>query len=240
MEVLYWAGCFSRQRFQENIDAHFKLLRKLGYSLISLKDEGCCGNPLLLAGDIENAKRTATKTAEHLRNAGVDLIVTGCAGCYKAFREYKNLKINLPKFQHIAQTLAENLNKLKFLNQKEQVTYHDPCELGRLAGEYEAPRKVLKAIATLKEPLANRAEAFCCGGGGLIPSVAPRISVRVAEIRFERDIEPLKLSKLVTTCPACLANLSVGAKTRARKTGQLIEVIDLGKYVYSRLGDKND
>ena len=47
------------------------------------------------------------------------------------------------------------------------VTLHDPCNLVRHGGICEVQRRVLrKAVTTFTEMTPNRAENFCCGGGG--------------------------------------------------------------------------
>ncbi len=49
----------------------------------------------------------------------------------------------------------------------ERVTYHDPCNLARTGRITEQPREILKAIcADYVEMTPNRAENYCCGGGG--------------------------------------------------------------------------
>ncbi|MFH1723721.1 MAG: (Fe-S)-binding protein [Elusimicrobiota bacterium] len=50
---------------------------------------------------------------------------------------------------------------------KERVTYHDPCNIARSGRITEEPRELLKAICgDFVEMTPNRAENYCCGGGG--------------------------------------------------------------------------
>ena len=66
-------------------------------------------------------------------------------------------------------------NALPFNTAPQRVTYHDPCDLGRNGGEYEAPRKILKAIPGLElvEMENIRAASVCCGGGGNLEMTDP-------------------------------------------------------------------
>jgi Fe-S oxidoreductase len=236
--VLYFAGCTTRARYSDEIEGHIDLLRKLGYDPRMLEDERCCGDPLILTGDDAAAKRVAKQNAETFASAKVDLIATECAGCYRVLAiEYPAYGLKMPKVKHMSQLIAENIDKLKFKDQteKEKVAYHDPCELGRLAGEYDAPRKALARVAEIVEPVATKMESRCCGAGGAMFAVEPEFSIKMAENRIRKDVESLGVAKLVTACPSCLFNLTVGASRREVETNKPIEVLDLSTYIYSKL-----
>jgi Fe-S oxidoreductase len=236
--ILYFAGCTTRARYSEDIESHIDLLRKLGYNPRMLENEQCCGDPLMLAGDEDNAKKVAIKNAQAFASAKVDLIATECAGCYRVLAlEYPSYGLKMPRVRHMSQLIAEKIDKLNFKDgaEKEKVAYHDPCELGRLGGEYDAPRKVLARVAEVVEPLATKIESRCCGAGGAMFAIEPEFSIKLAESRIRKDVEPLGVAKLVTACPSCLFNLTVGASRREAETNKPIEVLDLSTYVYSKL-----
>src|SRR4030042_307102 len=85
--------------------------------------------------------KLAKATVKILQKAGVKTLVTGCADGYQAFKvlyDRYNLKGNL-EVLHISEYIAQLIAKGKLkLNKKVNlnVTYHDPCRLGRLGAPW--------------------------------------------------------------------------------------------------------
>lgn len=96
---------------------------------------------------------------------------------------------------HYTQLLAPLIGRMTFLSRVDlDVTYHDPCYLGRNNGEYDAPRRLLEAIPGIRltEMPHNRANGYCCGGGGggmwLDGTVADHVSERLSERRVREAV----------------------------------------------------
>jgi len=230
--IHYWSGCTFRARYPEDIDAHIDLLRMLGYEVKRVDDEGCCGYPLILAGELAAARTIAERTAAKLRD--VEWLTTECPGCYRVFRdEYPKMGLAAPRVNHMTQVIARHLERI-VVPTKEAVAYHDPCDLGRLGGDYQSARKVLDRVADVVEPVASKELANCCGAGGLLLMVAPELSIRIGEARLANDFEPKGIDRLITACPSCLFNLAAAAERR-EGIGKGIRVLDLATYVHGRL-----
>ncbi len=84
-----------------------------------------------------------------------------------------------------------------------RVTYHDPCHLGRMNGEYEAPRELLRRLGcTLIEMPRNRDNSFCCGAGGgriWIPDTPGQ--ERPSENRIREAVAVGDVELFVVACP---------------------------------------
>lgn len=215
-DYVYFVGCFDSYRYPEFAKKTFGILRRFGVTL--LPDEQCCSSPLLRTGFKDDAENVMKHNLEQIRNVGAHTIITSCAGCYTTLKNNypEELRVlSLPEF--LAQHLEElNLKKLDLT-----VTYHDPCHLGRHNKVYDAPRKVIQAISTLKEMKNIKENARCCGGGGGVRTGYPDISLELARNRLQ-DV-PEGVDYIVTSCPLCVRNL--------RDAGGDIEVIDIVELV---------
>lgn len=85
------------------------------------------------------------------------------------------------------------------------VTYHDPCNLSRSAGITEEPRFCLKrSCLKFVEMTPNRADSFCCTGGGGAMSMseyAPR-RLKVAKVKADQ-LKRTGAAFVATACHNC-------------------------------------
>ena len=193
-KVGYFIGCTSSLREKALRDATLQVLDKLSIDFTLFKEEICCGSPLLTTGQRAAARRLATHTIEMIKRSGVKQVVVSCAGCYRtlkvAYPQKYNLNVSVPVL-HITEFLAKALKKARWKpgvnKQKLAITYHDPCHLGRHAGVFDAPRKVLKMIPGVKlvEMERNRGNAWCCGAGAGVKSQFKDWAIEIASERIQ-------------------------------------------------------
>ena len=106
-----------------------------------------------------------------------------------------------------------------------QVTYHDPCTLGRGFRLFDEPRRLLTGITGLKlvEMEYNRETALCCGANpwAYCNSVNRQVQgQRLAQARAT------SAEILVTACPKCQIHLKCAQKSEDCQVDQ-IEIQDL-------------
>ncbi|RKZ20740.1 hypothetical protein DRQ16_04475 [bacterium] len=211
-----------------------RFLELAGVEYKPLGKDLCCGAPLLLTGHMEEAREQAGKVRESAE--GIDVIITPCPHCYTTLKkEYPHLlgDENPFKVVHFSAFAHELVKEGKITLKKElkkTLTYHDPCYVGRQGdGIYEEPREVIKAIkgVEFRELPLSRERSTCCGGGGLLRAYLPKLSRTVAEEKIERQVIPLGVDGIVTSCPFCYVNLAEGAE------GKEIEVYDLPSLLLS-------
>lgn len=217
--ILFFPGCLASHRFKEKTNILVRVLQAAGYELDFLGDEQtCCGTPLWITGSVADAKKWAQEYLEKLKQHGVEEIITPCPSCFRAFDEEYPKLLGIEKFpikvKHTSEILEEIIEKKKLKLKvpiNKSVTYHDPCEIGRYRGIYEPARRVINALPGVEfvEMERNRAEAFCCGGGGAVKLMYEHHSNDVARERIE-DFIRSGAELLSTVCPACEMNLTHG------------------------------
>jgi Fe-S oxidoreductase len=144
VKVLYHVGCrtsFNRDMWQV-ARATAKLLQKAGVDFgIAGANESCCGGRAYQMGYQEDFLRQARRNMEMIRQSGIEILVTGCADGYHAFKvlyDKFDLKGRL-EVLHITEYLDRLIKEGRLKPGKKvamKVTYHDPCHLGRLGEPY--------------------------------------------------------------------------------------------------------
>lgn len=234
-EILYFPGCVVSYRLPQAAQSTAKILHRMGVKFTILgKEEWCCGDPLFSMGKTELAREVVTHNVAKIRDRGFREVLTSCAGCYRAMtQEYpKLLGEKLPfEVTHTTQFFRRLIEKKEIrmtTARQERVTYHDPCEIGRHCNIYEEPREIIHNIPgiDLVEMERNREDAWCCGGGGSVSAVFPRLALKVAHERI-REAQRTGATTIATACPSCvlmldLANKRMGAKLRVIDISELV------------------
>ncbi|MEX3810927.1 (Fe-S)-binding protein [Paraburkholderia sp. BR13439] len=104
------------------------------------------------------------------------------------------------------------------------ITYHDPCYLGRYNGETEAPRRVLKSIGIkVVEMERHGMRGRCCGGGGGAPLTDIPGKRRIPDIRID-DARASGAEIVAVGCPNCTAMLEgvVGPRPEVLDVAELV------------------
>jgi len=173
--TLYYPGCATYFKFNENFELYKKIFSKLGIRFKIISKKICCGLPAFEAGYEVEARKLARRNFEIFKEEGIDEIITSCPACYKMFsQDYPEM---LPdwniKVKNLWEIILEKLeNKPRLIKDQamKMATYHDSCYLGRYCGIYDAPRRILELIGyEIKEMPDSRENSMCCGScGGLI------------------------------------------------------------------------
>jgi heterodisulfide reductase subunit D len=228
-DVLYFVGCVSSfsPAVQEIPQAFLRLLLKAGVDVGLLAGkEWCCGFPLIVGGLAEEAERLIRRNVESVQRLGAKTVVFNCPSCYYAWRRYYPLEG--VRLMHSAEFIAElvRAGRLKFRSPEVSVTYHDPCDLGRGLGVYDAPREVLRALAdgSYVELSPSRERALCCGGGGDVEIWDPEL---VGEINttLTSAVEESGAGIVVQACPQCKRTTQRGLSAK----GSAVRSMDIAE-----------
>ena len=242
-DIFYFVGC--RPYFDvifRDIDAGsikgaqnvLKIMNACGVEPVVSNEERCCGHDALWNGNEEKFKTLAQLNLDVIRASGAKQVVFSCPEGFYTFQNLYPKYFGDLEFEpvHILDFLADKIDEgaIEFEENVEIVTYHDPCRLGRLAGIYDAPRKLLNAIPgiELREMQRSRENGVCCGTTGWM-----NCSSCSKEIQVERlaEASDTGAGTLVTACPKCQIHFRC-----AKAAFDLeIEIMDLFDIVADRM-----
>ena len=109
-----------------------------------------------------------------------------------------------------------------------QVTYHDPCYLGRANSIYDAPRKLINLLGVnLIEVKRNKHLSFCCGAGGSQMFKDPEKGDKDINIERTEEILQSQPDIIATACPFCNIMLRDGVQTVDEDSCEVLDIAEL-------------
>ena len=238
-ELLWWVGCApaTDSRAQKTAQAFAKILNAAGVNFAVLgRNEQCTGDSARRAGREDIFFGLASANVEILNEVKPRRIVTTCPHCLHTIKnEYPAFGGNYEVVHHtqfINELVGAGKIALNLEGDNMQVTFHDPCYLGRHNKIYEAPREALKSAGALTiEMPRNSSKSFCCGAGGaqMWKEEEPG-TMRVNEARY-REAKETGAGTVAVGCPFCMTMLSDAAKA----DGGTLQVKDVAELVAERL-----
>lgn len=242
-EILFWVGCAGSfdSRAKKVSIAFSKILSSVGISFAILgNEESCTGDPARRAGNEFLFQMSALQNIEVMKSYDIQKIVTTCPHCFNTLKnEYPKLGGQYEVLHH-TQLIQQLINegKLKIESgvfKGQRVTYHDSCYLGRINGEYEAPRTILNELdVTFIEMERSRSTGLCCGAGGA--QMFKEDEPGDKHINVERVEESLKTNPniIAANCPFCITMLTDGLK--AKEKNEEIMVYDISELIVQSNG----
>jgi Fe-S oxidoreductase len=240
-EYLFWVGCAGafddRAKRTTRAVAELMCMAAVGFAVLGTA-ETCTGDPARRAGNEFLFQMMAQAAVDTINDAFGERtkrkIVVTCAHCFNTLtNEYPDLGGHYEVVHHtqLLNRLVRDRRLVTVAPVGRDVTYHDPCYLGRHNKVYAPPRELIEASgATLKEMPRNAARSFCCGAGGARMWMEEKVGKR---INLERTDEALDTGadKIVTGCPFCRVMLTDGLTARQDSGAARaeVEVLDVAQ-----------
>ena len=236
-QVGYFVGCVASfyPACTSVARATVEILQHVGADFAVLGgEEWCCGSPLLLAGMRDGVRRLVAHNMDRMDALGIETLVTTCPACHHVWQHsYPEILGRETPFRvlHASEWLADLIDSaeltLAWKGEPMTVTYHDPCDLGRVNGIYDPPRRVLQAIAglSLVEMARNREDALCCGGGGDLQVFDLALVEKMGQRKLEMAVET-GADIIASACQQCKRQMASAAR-RDKVRVRVMDVVEL-------------
>jgi heterodisulfide reductase subunit D len=243
-ETIYFVGCVASffPRTYRVPQALASILERSGTDFTTLGGkEWCCGYPLLSMGRLDEAKTLIQHNVTQAKELGASRVTFACPSCYHMWKfVYPDVLEEETGLQvlHATELLDELIEQgaIEFGDVPLQVTYHDPCDLGRKSGVFEAPRRVLRSIpgVTFVEMSSSGQISECCGGGGNLESFDPDVLFDVSLRRIDRACE-VEAEVIVSACQQCERTLTAAVRRHEAARQARVRVMDVMELVWQAM-----
>lgn len=204
---LLLVGCTYLRKLPETATSAVAVARSLLGTDVRVY-EGCCGLPLLHAGDRDGFQASVARVFAAAK-LGSRLVVVdpGCAQALTSLGSNDASSRKAPRVELLVDLAAAVLDRFRASSARITTPdYHDPCSLGRGLGRYDEPRRLLARLVgePPNEFVHARERGLCSGAGGLLPVTMPEVSAAITRTRIGDGREPDNGQPIVTACASSL------------------------------------
>ena len=233
-EYIYFAGCAASfdERNKKVARDTISVMKEAGLDVGILgMQEGCSGDSARRAGNEYLFQMLAETNLATFEEIGVKKIVASCPHCFhtlgKEYKDYGGEDIEVMHHSQLINHLQQE-GKLPDPKHDPSVTFHDPCYLGRIGGELDAPRNAIGGVDVEIE--RHGKQSFCCGAGGAQMWMEEDADQRVNVIRA-KEIAETGAETVAVGCPFCSTMVSDGLSAIDSK----MEVKDIAEIVWEQI-----
>jgi Fe-S oxidoreductase len=247
-EYLFWVGCAGAydDKAKKTTKAVAELLAIAGVKYLVLGTGETCngdsarrsGNEFLFQQLAQQAVETLDGVFEGVETVDRKIVVT-CPHCFNTIgKEYRQLGANYTVLHHtqLLNRLVRDKRLVPVTPVSQDITYHDPCYLGRHNKEYQAPRELIGAAGGNLTEMPRHAErSFCCGAGGARMWMEEHIGKRINHERVDEALAT-NAATIATACPFCRVMVTDGVNDRQEGAGRSgVEVLDVAQVLLGSL-----
>jgi len=224
-KMLVLKGC-AQPALAPNINAAAtRVLDRLGITLISAQNAGCCGAACHHTSGVEEGLAQARRNIDawwpHIET-GSEAIVMTASGCGVHVKDYGHLLRDDPAYVDKARRVSaltkdiseiltkEDLSKLKLtVKPGLKIAFQSPCTLQHGQQLNGVVEKILRDLGFEPLPLQVAEAHLCCGSAGTYSLLQPALSSSLRKRKLDA-LEAVKPEIIVTANIGCLAHLQSG------------------------------
>ncbi|MCP4703658.1 MAG: response regulator [candidate division Zixibacteria bacterium] len=172
----------------------------------------------LFSGDDDLGGGVARRLFEKVDELkGKKLVISECGHGYRSTRcegpNWAKRDVNFTMESSVITMInyiKEGKIKVDKSKNPEKMTFHDSCNNARSCGLTEEPRELLKLVSEdFQEMYPNRAENYCCTGGGGAMSMSEYTPRRLKSAKVKADqLKATGAKVVVTSCHNCVDGLT--------------------------------
>jgi len=240
--VAFFLGCMMNVAMPDVSRATLRVLTRAGCEVVTPRGQMCCGAPQDDQAMLELSREMARHNIALFESVpdDVEAIVTDCAGCSGALKEYTEWLHDDPAWAARAQRFSARVRdvtewldaiwspELELKHAPARATYHDPCHLANVQGVRQQPRNLLARVQGLEvTPLPDSFPVRCCGSAGIYNITHTVMALKLLDCKMD-DIAAAGAELVVSANPGCLMQLDWGCSRGGRKIAvkHVVEVLD--------------